>query len=79
MGDVEEMKAVLGKLTNALIDRQGVTETAIGPSNGKPCLKVYMEDRHAAGRIPSKVDGHRVEVEATGTFKRRSDPGSSDG
>ncbi len=65
------MKAALGKLTKAVIDRPGVTGTAIGLSAGKPCLKVYVKDRRAAGRIPSRVDGHRVEVEETGTFERR--------
>ncbi len=65
------MKAALGKLNKAVIDRPGVTGTAIGLSRGKPCLKVYVKDRRAAGRIPSKVDGHKVEVEETGTFERR--------
>ena len=68
MGD---MKAALSRLTKAVIDRPGVTGTAIGLSKGKPCLKVYVKDRRAAGRIPSSVDGHRVEVEQTGTFERR--------
>ena len=65
------MKAALGKLTKAMIDRPGVTGTAIGLYRGKPCLKVYVKDRRAAGRIPSRVDGHRVEVEEIGTFERR--------
>ena len=66
------MEAALSKLTKAVIDRPGVTGTAIGlSSGGKPCLKVYVKDRRAAGRIPSRVDGHRVEVEETGTFKPR--------
>ncbi len=65
------MKAALSKLTKKVIDRPGVTGTAIGLSGGKPCLKVYVKDRRAAGRIPSSVDGHRVEVEETGTFERR--------
>ena len=65
------MKAALTKLTKAVIDRPGVTGTAIGLSSGKPCLKVFVEDRRAAGQIPSRVDGHRVEVEETGTFNRR--------
>ncbi len=65
------MKGALGKLTKAVIDRPGVTGTAIGLSGGKPCLKVYVKDRRAAGKIPSKIDGHRVEVEVTGTFERR--------
>ncbi len=65
------MKGALGKLTKAVIDRPGVTGTSIGLSKGKPCLKVHVKDRRAAGKIPSKIDGHRVEVEVTGTFKRR--------
>ena len=65
------MKGALGKLTKAVIDRPGVTGTAIGLSRGKPCLKVYVKDRRAAGKIPSSVDGHRVEVEETGNFHRR--------
>jgi len=65
------MKGALGKLTKAVINRPGVTGTAIGLSKGKPCLKVYVKDRRAAGKIPSRVDGHRVEVEETGIFKPR--------
>ena len=65
------MKAALSRLTKAVIDRPGVTGTAIGLCKGKPCLKVYVKDRRTAGRIPSSVDGHRVEVEETGTFGRR--------
>jgi len=65
------MKAALGKLTKAMVDRPGVTGTTIGLYKGKPCLKVYVKDRRAAGQIPSRVDGHRVEVEETGTFERR--------
>ena len=66
-----QMKAALSKLTKAVIDRPGVTGTAIGLSGGKPCLKVYVDNRSAAGQIPSKVDGHPVEVEETGTINRR--------
>ena len=65
------MKLALKKLTKSVIDRPGVTGTAIGLSKGKPCLKVYVKDQRAAGRIPSRIDGHRVEVEVTGSFNRR--------
>jgi hypothetical protein len=65
------MKLALKKLTKSVIDRPGVTGTAIGLSKGKPCLKVFVKDRRAAGRIPSRIDGHRVEVEVTGSFNRR--------
>ena len=65
------MKGALGKLTKAVINRPGVTGTAIGLSRGKPCLKVFVKDRRSAGKIPSRIDGHRVEVEVTGTFEPR--------
>ncbi|HAD75391.1 MAG TPA: hypothetical protein DCS76_00360 [Gemmatimonadetes bacterium] len=71
LGDVGDMKGALGKLTKAVIDRPGVTGTAIGLSKGKPCLKVYVKDRRAASKIPARVDGYHVEVEVTGTFQRR--------
>jgi hypothetical protein len=64
------MRGALKKLTDAVIDRPGVTGTAIGLSGGRPCLKVYVEDRRAAGRIPSSIGGHRVKVEETGTLNR---------
>ena len=64
------MKDALSKLTKAVIDRPGVTGTAIGLAKGKPCLKVYVKDRRAAGKIPSRIDGHRVDVEVTGGFNR---------
>ena len=71
LGDVGDMKGALGKLTKAVIDRPGVTGTAIGLSKGKPCLKVYVKDRRAASKIPARVDGYHVEGEVTGTFQRR--------
>lgn len=70
-GEGGDMKTALVKLTKAVIDRPGVTGTAIGLSRGKPCLKVYVRDKRAAGRIPSSIDGHPVEVEETGDFNRR--------
>lgn len=71
MGEVGGIKAALRKLTRTVIDRPGVTGTAIGLSRGRPCLKVYVKDRRAVGKIPSSVDGHPVKVEETGAFDRR--------
>ena len=64
------MKTALGKLTKAVIDRPGVTGTAIGLSRGKPCLKVYISDAKAGSSIPSTVGGFPVVVERTGGFRR---------
>ena len=70
-GLADEMKSALDKLTKKVIDMPGVTGTAIGLSGGKPCLKVFVSGRGgASGKIPSSMDGHRVVVEKTGTFKR---------
>ncbi len=65
------MKSALAKLTKKVIDLPGVSGTAIGLSGGKPCLKIFVSGKSgSAGKIPSSVDGHRVVVENTGTFKR---------
>jgi hypothetical protein len=50
--------------------RPGVTGTAIGERGGKPCLKVYVSHKDAGKSVPKSVDGFRVVVEVTGTFKR---------
>ena len=64
------MEAALGKLTKAVIDRPGVTGTAIGLSRGKPCLKVYVSGSDAERSVPSSIGGFTVVVEKTGGFRR---------
>ena len=66
----DDMKSALEKLTKKVIDMPGVSGTAIGLSGGEPCLKVFLSSGGSSGKIPSTVDGHRVVVEKTGTFKR---------
>ncbi len=65
-----KLEAAQRKLTARVMGRPGVTGTAIGERGGEPCLKVYVKDRDAAKTLPRSVDGFRVLVEVTGTFRR---------
>jgi len=47
----------------------GVSGTAVGEKNGKPCLKVYVSDREAGRSVPKNVDGYPVVIETTGPFR----------
>jgi hypothetical protein len=49
--------------------RPGVSGTAVGQKNGKPCLKVYVSDREVGRSIPKDVGGYPVVVETTGPFR----------
>jgi len=57
------------KLTDRVMGRPGVSGTAIGERNGKPCLKVYVSDAGAKKAIPRSQDGFPVVVEVSGRFK----------
>ena len=65
-----DIKAAQAKLNDRVLGKAGVTGTAIGLHDGSPCLKVYVRDRSSAGAVPKKVNGFRVVVEATGSFRR---------
>jgi len=65
-----KLEAAQRKLSARVMGRPGVTGTAIGELGGKPCLKVYVSDRDVAKTLPRTVDGFRVLVEVTGTFRR---------
>jgi hypothetical protein len=67
---MDNLESARKRLTDEVIARPGVTGTAIGEKGGKPCLKVYVSDRKAAGSIPGKVGGFEVVVEDTGTIRR---------
>lgn len=66
-GDIE---AAQRELTSKVMGRPGISGTAIAQKSGKPCLKVYVEDRDARGSVPKKVGGFPVVVEVTGGFRR---------
>lgn len=65
-----DLKAAHRELTDKVMGRQGVTGTAIGRDDGRPCLKVYVSDSSVTGSLPDEVGGYRVVVEQTGRFKR---------
>jgi hypothetical protein len=58
------------QLTEQVMGRPGVTGTAIGRHQGRPCLKVYVDGAGAGRGIPEAVDGYPVVVEESGTLRR---------
>ncbi|HEX9886066.1 MAG TPA: hypothetical protein VGA70_06240 [Longimicrobiales bacterium] len=65
----QKLEAARKKLTGEVMGRPGVTGTAVGLQGGKPCLKVFVSDDEAGKRVPKSVDGFRVVVEKSGTFR----------
>ena len=64
-----DLEAARQELTRRVMGRPGVSGTAVGEKNGKPCLKVYVSDREAGRSIPKDVGGYPVVVETTGPFR----------
>ena len=58
------------KLTEQVMGRPGVTGTAVGRHQGRPCLKVYVDGPEAGASIPNSVGGYPVVVEESGTLRR---------
>ena len=60
------------RVTRRVIDLEGVTGTAMGLCDGKPCIKVYVEKNSPAlrSRLPTSEAGFPVVVEVTGQFRR---------
>ena len=50
---------------------EGVEGTAIGLSEGKPCIKVLTSSaaEQIRAKIPSVVEGYPVVIEQTGVFR----------
>jgi hypothetical protein len=65
-----DLEAARKELTREVMGRAGVSGTAVGERNGKPCLLVYVSDREAGRSIPKSVGGYPVVVETTGSFRR---------
>jgi hypothetical protein len=65
-----DVKAALAELNRKVLGRKGVSGTAVGESDGAPCLLVYLSDAGAREGIPGRVDGVPVKIEVTGPFKR---------
>ena len=66
-----DIKAAQRRLTERVIDLDGVSGTAIGLEGDEHCLKVMVSTDEAARQIPSHFEGFRVVVETTGTFHRQ--------
>lgn len=64
------LEAARRELTRRVMGRKGVSGTAIGRRNGRPCLKVYVSEAQAGRSLPKAVGGYPVVVETTGLFKR---------
>jgi hypothetical protein len=64
-----DLEAARQELTRQVMGRPGVTGTAVGERNGKPCLKVYVSVAGAGRSIPSEVKGYPVVVVTTGPFR----------
>jgi hypothetical protein len=65
-----KLEAAQSELTRRVMGRPGVSGTAIGERCGKPCLKVYVTEAGAVKGLPRRIQGIRVIVENTGTFRR---------
>lgn len=66
-----ELREAQSALNDRVLGKPGIEGTAIGQTDGKPCLKVYVSDRDAAASVPSRVQGYPVVVETSGRFRRR--------
>jgi hypothetical protein len=66
-----DLKAALAELTQQVMGRPGVTGTALGQNDGKPCLLVYLVSTDAARGIPGRVRGVPVHTEVTGRLRRQ--------
>ena len=66
----DDIKTAHRELTGKVMGKAGVSGTAIGQHDGKPCLKVYVSDDKASKAVPSRIGGFRVVIERTGGFRR---------
>ncbi len=59
--------------TDAWMDIPGVVGTAIGETDGKPCIRIFVLERteELERKFPSSVEGFPVIVEVTGEFRAR--------
>lgn len=62
---------VLQEHTEGWMAMPGVVGTALGESEGRPCIKVFVAEKtqELAEKIPGTLEGHRVIVEETGEFR----------
>lgn len=68
-GTVEDAHA---RVTKKVIHLEGVSGTAVGLHDGKPCIKVYLEkdDPRLLAQLPRSEGGYPVVLEVSGRFER---------
>lgn len=69
----DPLERAQARVTRKVIDLEGVTGTALGLCDGKPCIKVYVESASESlrRRLPTSEGDYPVVVEVTGTFRRQ--------
>ena len=67
-----DIRTAQATLNQQILGKPGIEGTAIGQTDGKACLKVYVSEESAAQRVPESFQGFPVIVETSGTFRRRS-------
>ena len=57
--------------TDRLMSLPGVVGTAIGEADGKPCIKVFVNQKttEIEKEVPDSLEGYPVVIEETGEFK----------
>lgn len=67
------IKEVLEKHTSELMDIPGVTGVAVGESNGKLCIRVFIGNSNSGclGQIPNILEGYPVLIDESGDFRAR--------
>lgn len=69
------IEQVLREKTDQWMTVPGVEGTAIGLFREQPCIKILssVSARELQAQIPSTVEGYRVVIEETGTFRAMED------
>ena len=65
------IKEVLSRHIDGLMEMPGVTGVAEGKLGEKPCITVFLSANtpEIVGRIPSHIEGYPVQVVGGGEFK----------
>jgi hypothetical protein len=68
---VKTIEQILQDRTDEWMAIPGVVGTAIGMSEGDPCIRIFTSSKteEVRAKIPSTVEGYPVIVEGTGIFR----------
>ena len=68
---VRSIREVLAERTVEWMAIPGVVGTAVGESEGRPCIKILVVEMtvELAAKFPTDVEEYRVVVEETGQFR----------